>query len=92
MVAGNRRLASEMISKPRSTSQPLRKSAYEGVERYARHIALDELDSFEDVGQACYRRACGHSEHLQCRRLNSVTQHPVQTAPGHDVGLASEDA
>jgi hypothetical protein len=29
---------------------------------------------------------------LQCRRLDAVTQHPVQATPGHDVGPASEYA
>ena len=39
------------------------------------HIALDEFDRFDDGGQAGYRQAFGHSEHLRCRRLDAVAQH-----------------
>ena len=46
---------------------------FEGIECDARHISLDELDRFDNVRQAGYRRAFGHSEHLQRRCLDAIT-------------------
>jgi hypothetical protein len=56
----SRRLASEMISTPRSTSRRLRQSVLEGLKQHPRRLAADVLDRLDDIGEARGTRGRGH--------------------------------
>src|ERR1700746_653018 len=86
-----RRLASEIVSTPRSTSHRLRQSASKasivtpalfphGCARLHREYPL-----------AAAQERKQPSEHLQCRCFDPRPQNLVETVPRHDVDLAAED-
>ena len=60
-ASGSRRLASEMISMPRSTSQGLRRGL-ERIEAQTGHLAADKLDSLDDIGKPRNGGRRGHQK------------------------------
>ena len=62
---GRRRLASEMISIPRSTIHRLGLSGLKSGERRANQLAADYLDGLDDVSETGDLRRRRHSKYLQ---------------------------